>query len=320
MMIIPLDSHSLTRLVILGKLRTNLLKKKKKNRQSELLLLPESSVKKFFNFIKIEHTLFSLPMIYSGVFLASRERPANVLLTLVLCAAIGARVVAMTLNRIIDREIDKRNPRTAGRELPSKKLSLAQVYAILAIGLAVYLLAAFLISKFCFYLSPIPLIIFVVYPYLKRFTPLAHFGVGLGLAMAPLGGWFAVTGSFVNFGAAIILPVFVLFWGTGFDIIYSTLDEKFDRDENLFSFPSRFGRKKALEISAFLHALAFCVLVVLFLYSLKALVAVPFLLLSGFLLYLEQKKADDVELAFFKINILLGFNVFTMVILANVLS
>ena len=258
-------------------------------------------------------------MIYSGVFLASKEKPSNELLLLVLLASVGARTVAMTLNRIIDREIDKKNPRTANRELPSGKLSLWQVCTVLAAGLLLYLTAARFISGFCFRLSPIPLVVFIVYPYLKRFTPLAHFGVGLGMAMAPLGGWFAVNGSFENISTGLILPLFVLFWGTGFDIIYSTLDETFDRGTNLFSFPSRFGKKRALQISAGLHFLAFIVLVILFFHSLKGFVAIPPLLLSGILLYLEQKKADDVELAFFKINILLGFNIFAMVILPSVL-
>ena len=259
-------------------------------------------------------------MIYSGVFLASREKPSNLLLFLVLAAAVGARTVAMTLNRIIDREIDKRNPRTSNRELPSGKLSLGQVSTVLAIGFVVYLTSAYFISDFCFHLSPIPLIIFIVYPYLKRFTPLAHFGVGLGMSMAPLGGWFAINGSLHNISTGMILPMFTFLWGSGFDIIYSTLDETFDRQENLFSFPSRFGRERALQISGVLHILAFGMLVILFLHSLKGFVAVPPLLLSGFLLYLEHKNAGDVDLAFFKINILLAFNVFIMVILPSVLS
>jgi 4-hydroxybenzoate polyprenyltransferase len=270
-------------------------------------------VKKYFSFIKIEHTLFSLPMIYSGVFLASKEQPPLSLLVLVLTAAIGARIVAMTLNRIIDRAIDKRNPRTMNRELPSGALSLLQGYVVLIAGLVLYAASAFLISPFCFYLSPIPLVIFVVYPYLKRFTPLAHFGVGLGLAMGPLGGWFAVTGSLHNFDIAIILPLFNLFWATGFDIIYSTLDENFDRAASLYSFPSRFGKKTALKISGALHILAFLMLMLLLLHTTRALIAIPFLVLSGTLLYMEQKKSDDVELAFFKINIAVGFTIFLMI-------
>ena len=273
-------------------------------------------LKKYLNFIKIEHTLFSLPMIYSGVFLASHERPELSLLILVLAAAIGARLVAMTLNRIIDREIDKHNPRTMRRELPSGKMNLKESYGVLLFGFVLYLVSAKLISDFCFYLSPIPLIIFVIYPYLKRFTPLAHFGVGLGLAMGPLGGFFAVTGSFARFGEALLLPFFNLFWATGFDIIYSTLDEEFDKKAGLFSFPSRFGKKRALQISGVLHLLAFIVLAGLVFISLKAIIAVPFLLLSGFLLWLEQHKAEDVELAFFKINIVVGVSIFLMILVS----
>ena len=160
---------------------------------------------------------------------------------------------------------------------------------------------------------------------MKRFTPFAHFGVGIGLSMAPLGGWFAAKtyagnftySSYYDLLPGILLTVFTILWGTGFDIIYSTLDEKFDRTENLYSFPSRFGKEKALQYSALLHFLSFGVLTALYFVSIKSIIAFPALLLSGFLLYLEQKKSDDVELAFFKINAVLGFVVFLMVLLKN---
>jgi 4-hydroxybenzoate polyprenyltransferase len=149
---------------------------------------------------------------------------------------------------------------------------------------------------------------------MKRFTPLAHFGVGLGLAMAPLGGWFAVQHSFENIVPGALLSLFTLFWVSGFDIIYSTLDELFDREANLHSFSSKFGKQKALKISAGLHVVAFGILATLFLVYIRAVAALPFLVVSGFLLYLEQKKAEDVELAFFKINAMLGFVVLAMVV------
>lgn len=143
--------------------------------------------------------------------------------------------------------------------------------------------------------------------------------------MAPLGGWFAAKSfggnflynSFFDLLPGMFITLFTILWGTGFDIIYSTLDEEFDKRENLFSFPSRFGKEKALQYSALLHILAFCVLVALYFVSVKSFIALPFLLLSGFLLYLEQKKSNDVELAFFKINAVLGFVVFIMVLLKN---
>ncbi len=275
-------------------------------------------MKKYFSFIKIEHTLFSLPLIYAGVFLAAEETPSLKLLLLVLFAAIGARIVAMSLNRIIDSEIDKRNIRTKSRELPSGKMKTMEAIGVTLFGLLLYLISAYFISMFCFILSPIPLFIFLAYPYLKRFTKFAHFGVGLGLAMAPLGGWFAVKGSFDDSLIGLLLPIFTLFWATGFDIIYSTMDEAFDRSAGLYSFPSRLGSKKALQISAILHILAFTVLVLLFVLSIKNLTAIPFLLVAGFLLYLEQKKSSDVELAFFKINAIIGFVILFMVLMKGV--
>jgi 4-hydroxybenzoate polyprenyltransferase len=271
-------------------------------------------IKAVLNFVRIEHTLFSLPLIFGGVFLASKDIPPPSLLILILLGATGARTVALTLNRLIDREIDGRNPRTMSRELPSGKLTVKQVVSILAVGLAVYFVSAYLISDFCFYLSPIPLIVFTGYPYLKRLTPLAHFGVGLGLSMAPLGGWLAVTKSFTPILPGALLSLATLLWVTGFDIIYSTLDEEFDREAGLYSFVTRFGKVRALQISGYLHLTSYAILVVLFFLYVKALLGLPFLLLSGYLLYLEHKKAEDVELAFFKINAAFGFVVFLMII------
>jgi 4-hydroxybenzoate polyprenyltransferase len=274
-------------------------------------------LKSLLNFLKIEHTLFSLPLIYGGAFLASKEIPSLSLVLLILLAATSARVVALTLNRLIDREIDRRNPRTANRELPSGRLSSKQAVAVLAWGLIVYFVSASLISDFCFYLSPIPLFVFTVYPYLKRFTPLAHFGVGLGLSMAPLGGWFAVTGSFTPIIPGVLLSAITLLWVTGFDIIYSTLDEEFDREAGLHSFVVRFGKVRALQISGYLHLAAYATLVILFVIYIKAILGLPLLLLSGYLLYLEHKKAEDVELAFFKINAAVGFTIFLMILVGD---
>ncbi len=271
-------------------------------------------MRRFFSFVKIEHTLFSLPLIYSGVLLGSGgTMPPLRLLILVLTAATGARTVAFALNRIIDRHLDARNPRTVARDLPSGRMTLLEASGVTAAGLALYFGSAYMISDFCFRLSLIPLAVFIVYPTMKRYTPLAHFGVGLGLAMGPLGGWFAVSPSFDNLLPAAMLSLFTLFWVAGFDIIYSTLDEDFDRKESLFSFPSRFGRKRALRYSAVLHLLAFALLTILFFYSVFSLLALPLLLLTGYLLYLEQKKADDVELAFFRINAVAGFVILFMV-------
>jgi 4-hydroxybenzoate polyprenyltransferase len=271
-------------------------------------------MKRFFSFVKIEHTLFSLPLIYSGVLLGTGGViPPWRTLLLVLTAATGARTVAFALNRIIDRRIDARNPRTSSRELPSGRMTLGESLWVAVAGLALYFGSASLLSAFCLILSPIPLAIFIVYPTMKRYTPLAHFGVGLGLAMGPLGGWFAVSPSFDRLLMPALLSLFTLFWVAGFDIIYATLDEEFDRKETLYSFPSRFGRRTALRYSAVFHAVAFALLAGLFVISAFSLLALPLLLLTGALLYLEQKKAGDVELAFFKINAVAGCAVLAMV-------
>jgi len=272
-------------------------------------------VKKYFSFVKIEHTLFSLPLVYTGVFLASRGAfPGWGPVLLVVAAATGARTVAFALNRIIDRRIDARNPRTASRDLPSGRMSLGEASGVLSAGLALYFGSAYLLSFFCFVLSPIPLIVFLVYPTMKRFTPLAHFGVGMGLAMGPLGGWFAVSPSTDGLLTPLLLSLYTLLWVSGFDIIYATLDEEFDRKESLYSFPARFGRVRALRYSGYLHLAAFGVLAILFWQTRLSLYALPLLLLAGALLYLEQKKAEDVELAFFRINAVAGFAVLAMVL------
>ena len=272
-------------------------------------------MKKYFSFVKIEHTLFSLPLVYAGVFLASRGAfPGWGPVLLVVAAATGARTVAFALNRIIDRRIDARNPRTASRDLPSGRMNLGEALGVLSAGLALYFGSAYLLSFFCFMLSPIPLIVFLVYPTMKRFTPLAHFGVGMGLAMGPLGGWFAVSPSTDGLLTPLLLSLYTLLWVSGFDIIYATLDEEFDRKESLYSFPARFGRERALRYSGYLHFAAFGVLAILFWQTRLSLYALPLLLLTGALLYLEQKKAEDVELAFFRINSVAGFAVLAMVL------
>jgi 4-hydroxybenzoate polyprenyltransferase len=276
-------------------------------------------LKKYFNFVKIEHTLFTLPLIYSGVILGLNGSPEPSLLLLVLLAATGARTAAFALNRIVDRKIDARNPRTAGRELPSGAMTLNEGLLVLALGCALYFASAAVISTFCLVLSPIPLVVFMVYPYMKRFTILAHFGVGLGMSMAPLGGYFAAAQSFGNIMPAVWLCLFTVFWGAGFDIIYATLDEEFDRNFNLRSFVSRFGKERALGWSAAFHVVAFFSLSMLFATTIRSWYAAPFLALTGVLLWIEQHRASDVETAFFRINAWLGFVVFGMVVTGAVI-
>lgn len=267
----------------------------------------------YARFVKIEHTLFSFPLLLSGALLA-RERPVSFrTLILILLAGAGARTAALALNRLLDRAIDRANPRTAGRELARGAMTPGEGLLVTVIGTIVYAIAAYAISPLCLWLAPIPLAVFTIYPLLKRYTAWAHLGVGAGLSLAPLGAWFAVSLSFRHVGPAFLLGLFTFFWVSGFDIIYSTLDEEHDRRSGVYSLPARMGKQKALAISLGFHLAAFLCLASLYLVELEGLASGLFLLMAGALLYLEHRKADEVELAFFKINAVLGFVILAFV-------
>jgi len=260
----------------------------------------------YSRFVKIEHTLFSFPMLVAGALLA-REPLTLRVFALILAAGTGARTAALGLNRILDRKIDRENPRTRERELASGKMGLGEGWMVTLSGVFVYLGSAWLISPKCLVWSPLPLTIFLVYPLLKRITMWAHLGVGAALAMGPLGAWFAVNLSFSDFLPIALLCSFTFFWVAGFDIIYATLDEDFDRRAGLNSLPSRLGRANALTVSRLMHVLAFALLCGLYWTTLRGLVAAAILTAIGAVLFWEHRRVDDVELAFFKINAALGF-------------
>jgi len=269
----------------------------------------------YSRFIKVEHTLFSIPLLFSGAVLAAGGWPSGRLLAWILVAGTGARTAAFAANRMIDRHIDRLNPRTATRELPAGIMSLVEACGVGAAGIAFYLIAAWKIAPICLYLSPIPLAIFVVYPYLKRFTALAHFGIGLAVAMAPLGGWMAVVKGWRPLASGLWLGLFTFFWVSGFDIIYATLDETFDRERGLYSLPACYGKRKALAASSLLHAAAFGSLIILYIGWLRSGAALVTLFAVGALLYLEHLQAQDVDTSFFKINAILGFGVLGIIVL-----
>jgi 4-hydroxybenzoate polyprenyltransferase len=261
----------------------------------------------YSRFVKLEHTLFSLPLLFSGAVLAAHGWPSGSVCGLIFIAGLGARAAAFALNRIIDRHIDQRNPRTANRELPRGTLTLTEAWGVCWAGSALYLLSAWALAPICLILSPIPLAIFCVYPYLKRYTSLAHFGVGLADAMAPLGGWMAVTRSFHPVWPGLLLGLFTFFWVSGFDVIYAMMDQDFDRTEGLYSLPARWGEAKALAISAALHGAAFASLAALYWNFLRFPVGLAMLLIIGGMLCWEHLQSHNVELAFFRINAVLGF-------------
>jgi 4-hydroxybenzoate polyprenyltransferase len=259
-------------------------------------------------FVRFEHTLFSLPLLFAGLFLgAGSLRVGPRLWLLVLIAGAGARTAALALNRIIDRRIDAANPRTRSRELPSGTMSLGEAWALTALGVLAYLLAAWLIAPICLWLAPIPLAVFVAYPYLKRVTPWCHLGVGLGLAMAPLGGWFAARLALEDIGPALLLAGFTLLWVAGFDVIYATLDEEHDRAVGIQSLPARYGRRTALRIARAMHIVAWLSLAALVAWRLAWPLALAPLGVVGALLAWEHRRAEDLDLAFFRINVWVGF-------------
>jgi 4-hydroxybenzoate polyprenyltransferase len=264
----------------------------------------------YAKFIKLEHTLFSIPLILSGALLAERGWPSPMSLLLIFLAAGGARTFALCLNRIIDRNIDRQNPRTKDRPLANGSMSLLEAWLLAAVSIIIYLAAAKSLSGFCLKYSWIPLVAFTIYPYFKRFTKWSHIGLGLVWSLIPLSGFFAVKPAFDGLGAVLMLALFSLFWLAGFDIIYSTLDEDFDREAGLHSLPCAWGSERALKLSGTFHLISFMVLVVLYGVWLGGPVTVMFLGIIGILLYLEQQFANYVDLSFFKMNVAIGFAVF----------
>jgi len=206
--------------------------------------------RRFASLVKLEHTVFALPFAYVGALLALGEPPTAPDLVWITLAMVGARTLAMALNRLIDAELDARNPRTASRELPTGAVSRAQVLGLCAAALALFLVAAWQLDPLVRWLWPIPVVLFVVYPYLKRFTWLCHAWLGISLGLAPLGAWLAVTGDLP--WPALALGGAVALWVAGFDLFYALFDLEHDRAEGLHSWAVRFG-----EFGVFAGARAF---------------------------------------------------------------
>ena len=194
---------------------------------------------RFARLVKIEHTVFALPFAYVGAFLAVGGTPSGHDLLWITLAMVGARSLAMALNRLIDAGIDARNPRTSRRELPSGQLSVAQVVVFCAASLALFLAAVWQLDPLVHWLWPIPVVGFVVYPYLKRFTWLSHLWLGAVDGLAPVGAWVAITGKLP--WQAWTLGAAVAFWIAGFDFLYALFDEEVDRQEGLHSIVTEFG-------------------------------------------------------------------------------
>jgi 4-hydroxybenzoate polyprenyltransferase len=211
-------------------------------------------IKRYLDLIKFEHTIFALPFALISLLVASEGRPSWHVLFWVLMAMVGARSAAMAFNRVVDWKIDAANPRTADRHIPAGAMSVAGAWMFVVLSAALLVLAAWMLNPLCFRLSPVALAVVLGYSYMKRFSPLAHLVLGLGLAIAPVGAWLAVTGEFAAF--PLWLAASVMFWVAGFDTIYGCQDLDFDRQAGLHSMASRLGVDRALMVSRVFHVLS----------------------------------------------------------------
>lgn len=208
-------------------------------------------IKIFMEMIKFSHTIFALPFAFTGAVLGARGLPSAYQAFWILMAMIGARTAAMSLNRLIDAEIDGRNPRTSGRALPAGLLGKGMVTLFALTSLGLMLFAARMLNPLCLYLSPIAVFFLMLYSYCKRFTALAHVVLGLCLAAAPLGAWIAITGTMAI--TPLLLAMAVLLWVAGFDILYALQDLEFDRANGLHSIPVRLGVRGSLWTARLFH-------------------------------------------------------------------
>ncbi len=279
-------------------------------------------LKVFFEMIKFEHTLFALPFAYLGAFLAANGIPPKLKLFWITLAMIGARTAAMSLNRLIDRHIDARNPRTAQRALPAGHLRVKEVYLYTVLSFLLLGYSAYQLNILALWLMPIAVFFLVLYSYTKRFTWACHIILGISLGLAPAGAWIGVTGHWAL--APILLGLGVMTWVAGFDVVYACQDVEFDRHEGLHSIPAIFGVQRGLEISAALHILA-----PLFFIAVGVVMSMSWLYYGGvviaiILLYRQHRlvSADDfskIGVAFFDLNGYLSLLLFVFSILDLIL-
>ncbi len=223
-------------------------------------------IKNYLSLVKFSHTIFAMPFALIGFFLDVKTDDNEIfggngiqILILVVLDMIFARNAAMGFNRWLDRKIDAENPRTAVREIPSGKIKSKYALGFVIINVILFFITTYFINNLVFYLAPVAVAVVLGYSYTKRFTWLCHFILGLGLSLAPVGSYLAVTGEFS------LLPVLfsatVLFWTAGFDIIYALQDEEFDKEKNLKSIPRLLGKRRALLLSAVLHILTLAIII-----------------------------------------------------------
>jgi 4-hydroxybenzoate polyprenyltransferase len=262
-------------------------------------------MKKYLSLVLFAHTIFAMPFAFIGFFLAisTTNHPFSwIKLVFMLLCMVFARNSAMAFNRYLDRNFDAKNPRTAVRDIPAGRIQAKNALLFTMINCVLFIFTTYFINPVCFYLSPIALAVVLGYSFTKRFTPLCHLILGLGLGLAPIGAYLVITGEFA------LLPLFFSFavigWVSGFDIIYALQDDEFDKQHNLYSIPSVLGRKKALAVSSILHVLAVIfVILPLFFTELSWFYIIGVIFFIGLLIYQHRLvKPDDLS----KVNLAFG--------------
>lgn len=259
----------------------------------------------FLEMIKFSHTVFALPFALAGALLAARGVPATEKVFWIVVAMVGARTAAMGLNRLIDAEIDGRNPRTSGRAIPAGLIGKGITLTFIFASLVLLLIAADRLNPLCLLLSPLAVFFLVLYSYCKRFTALAHVVLGVCLAAAPIGAWIAVRGTLDP--PALILGGAVLFWVAGFDILYALQDLEFDRSAGLHSIPVALGVEGSLWAARMFHVVMLGLLLGLFVnLGLGVFFLIGILVTAGMLLYehwlLRDGNLGKLDAAFFNMN------------------
>jgi 4-hydroxybenzoate polyprenyltransferase len=281
--------------------------------------LKMKSAIKYFSLIKFSHTVFALPFAFVGFFLGVRvlmnemNSNADVLsvgwllkkFLLMLLCMVFARTAAMAFNRLVDEKFDALNPRTKGREIPSGQISKKNALYLILISSLSFITCTWFINQLCFLLSPVALLVVLGYSYTKRFTALCHFILGIGLGLAPIGAFLTITGEFALL--PLLFSFSVLFWVSGFDIIYALQDDSFDKENQLHSIPAMLGRKNALVLSRFLHFFsAILILIAGFQFNFHPLYWLGSVLFCAFLVFqhrlVKPHDLSRVNLAFFTLN------------------
>lgn len=270
--------------------------------------MKNSKISKYLSLVKFSHTIFAMPFAIIGFFLAIKQNGYEFdwfLLGLVILCMIFARNAAMGFNRYIDRQIDEKNPRTAVREIPAGILKAQSVLVFVILNSFLFIATTWFINLLVFFLSPVALLVILGYSYTKRFTFLCHFVLGLGLSLAPIGAYLSVAGKFE--WLPVLFSFVVLFWTSGFDIIYALQDNEFDKENKLHSVPVWLGGRKALMLSSILHILVAVILLVAgFLASFSVFYWIGSIIFVILLIYqhsiVKPNDLSKVNLAFFTTN------------------